>query len=347
MFPVDRQTRQPLGRGRPHVVRAEDLHDGGPRCPRQERHVAHPQREGGQHQVGEAPIPVPRGGEELELHGHQEHEEEAKPELGQRDAGHRPDHRAGVQPRAVSQRREEPQRHPHPDGDRHGHQGQFQCGPEPRQEHLPDILAPQERETQVAARQVLDVVPVPDMERLVQVPFLQHLLDVFRIHPPVLHPGGHQGGVARQHVQQEEHDQRDHQDRRHELQHTSERVREHHESTLSPRPARSEQTTRAAAISQQGSAFGHQPEHTRRDFSGSIGLCLFRADGGRLKLREQQSPIPSPSEAVRDTGSQQCATSLTPQTRLGNSLLLLGPRGRRRRSRDPPGPGTSVRWQPA
>ena len=62
------------------------------------------------------------------------------------------------------------------------------------------------------------------MEGLVEVPFLQHLLDVFRIHPPVLHPGGHQGGVARQHVEQEEHDQRDHKDGGDELEQSSQGV---------------------------------------------------------------------------------------------------------------------------
>ena len=143
----------------------------------------------------------------------------------------------GVLPRPLAQRRVKPQRHPQADGHPHGHHGQLEGRPDARGEKPGHRFAPQERLAEIAHQQFAHVVQVADVQRFVQPPLLLHQLDVGGVDIGFLRPAGHEGGIARQNVQEQEQNQRDADDGRDELEQSAQGVSGHQELPERKAPA--------------------------------------------------------------------------------------------------------------
>jgi hypothetical protein len=166
--------RQALGEGGAHEVFSEHPQHARSRHARDERHVDQGEGGGGENQVTqELPRPVGEGlialdGEGAQANGKNPHEEEAEPEHGHGEAGHREDHDRAIDPGALTPRREHTQGHGEEHGNQHGENGQRDRRTHPLADQGGHGEPRVDRRAQVASQHIAEPDARLGQERLVE-----------------------------------------------------------------------------------------------------------------------------------------------------------------------------------
>ncbi len=231
-----RPLRHPFGARGPDVVLAEHVEHGAPREPRDDRDRGGGQGERGEHQVGEevagTAAAVGRehagGGEPPEPEREDHHQHDAEPEDRHAGAEERRHRAQPIEQRVGARRGADAEGDAADGGEEQRARGQEQRGLEPLH-HLGQhrTLHP-ERAAEIALEDAADPVQILDVERPVEAELGAQAREIFL---RGLRSEHHLRRVSRREVQDEEHDQRDAQQDRPQVQEPAQKITAHADAT--------------------------------------------------------------------------------------------------------------------
>src|SRR5690625_796443 len=201
---------------RTHVILAQGLDHAAPRYPRDkcarreaDRDCRHDQVLPGAHARGRQPAQVERK---------DDHEDEPRPEDGDRDAGKCDDDRRVIDEGAAVDRRENAERQANQQSHAHPREGELQCGGQAQHDLVDHLLPRADGGTQVTLEQAAYVVGVLHRQRAVEPVGGAELLQLFRANTLGSLTNDGEDRVTRRHPRHQEDDEGDAEENRNQAQ---------------------------------------------------------------------------------------------------------------------------------